>query len=118
MDIHALPEHLRNKRVPVVTTHPTDPEDQLLNPAALIRFCWEVDLAAMLDAEKREAVRRWRARVQAIIQAGAVMAHPPTLDEVLWTHGHGEEVDALLVRGADGEPVDTSTIFALILREP
>ncbi len=108
-------------RRPEVMAHPTDSTDGLLNPAALIRIVWELDVADLNSDARREAVRAWRERVLAVNRACCIMASPPSLDDLLWEHGNGDALTAFLAR--DGEPgsfhqVEIGDLLGIIVREP
>ncbi|MBK6463130.1 MAG: hypothetical protein IPF92_19305 [Myxococcales bacterium] len=83
---------------------------------------WDLDLDAIGNGPKRAAIHAWRERVLAVQRACTVMACPPSLDDLLWTHGHGDALDAFLHRGNREAgtffQVDSDALFNIILSEP
>lgn len=70
-----------------------------LNMAAVIRWLWEMDhedLAEMGNLEVRAKLIAWKERVAAVQRACIVMACPPSLDDLLWEHGNGDELERRL----------------------
>lgn len=98
-------------RRPEYTRDPRDPEGFLLNTAAILRTVWELDVADLADPRKRLAVLAWRERVYAVHRACTVMACPPTMDDLLWEHGHGDDLKAAILRGEND-------FLDVITREP
>jgi hypothetical protein len=57
--------------------------DMGLNMAGVIRFLWDLDLADCHNPALVARVRAWRERVEIVRHACAVLAAPPSLDELL-----------------------------------
>lgn len=93
-----------------------------LNVAAVIRFLWDMDLADSKRPELVARIRAWRERVEIVRHACAILAVPPTLDDLLWEHGNGAEIErriAAIPRSADALSIRTDfDLFDVILTEP
>ena len=110
---------MKLNRAPTVT--PLDDGDNGLNVAAVIRFLWTVDLEDLSKPDLVKRIRAWRQRVETVRHACAVLACPPSLDDLLWEHGNGAELERRLnaIKPAPGQRKFTTDfdLFEVILED-
>lgn len=81
-----------------------------LNAAAVLRVMHDTDPNDSKDPAVRAAVRKFRERVKAEVARGAVLAVPPTLDDVMAKVGNLDRLNALIKSNG----LTTSALIALL----
>lgn len=110
----------KDPKRPSAVPLPDDSGDLGLNAAGIIRFLWDMDLEDSTNEELVARVRAWRERVELVRHACAVLAVPPSLDDLLWEHGNGAKLESAM-KAATPDKAGKYTInvdlFDIILSE-